>query len=465
MSLATSQKWTFLPGAIVIVGTLVLWLLGEAALVIVLLMTPLQTQSGTGSQAQPSGQPQPASPSGSEPPPEFRVRLAQRGARSGDVQISLIWDGGNDLDLHCVGPDGYDIYSATRDSPSPTGGRMDIDANAACYAPEKTLPTVENIYWPSGSAPKGTYRVSVEGFERCPGGHDETPFRVSILANGQRLELEGTVVFSKRLGKQLVKTFEVQSIADAPTAQISGDPPQIAGGVTASPVGRPPHLQVIWTALIAPGLALVAVAANNLRGAERLLVPRRCAWVPATATLIGLGCGWSGGRLDRAVLISGNPNLGFVLSWLLLGTGLGVLVSFLAPRAPFKKAAVSGLLGGAIGAALYFPGCWGGESYGRLLAVMPLGLVLGCRVTLRGSAPQPGRASGPGVHRASSAPPPAARSASGQTPPQAAAKPVASVTPIQKAEHPVSGDACPQCGRKAPGLGGARHCIICNETY
>jgi ribosomal protein S27E len=63
------------------------------------------------------------------PPPEFAQRLEKAGAKSGDVQITLIWFNVNDLDLHCIEPGGGEIYFGRRRSRS--GGELDVDMNAA----------------------------------------------------------------------------------------------------------------------------------------------------------------------------------------------------------------------------------------------------------------------------------------------------------------------------------------------
>lgn len=87
----------------------------------------------------------PAAPA--PPPPEFAQRLEKAGAKSGDVQITLIWFNRNDLDLHCVDPMKEHIFFGHRRSRS--GGELDVDMNVTG---ESTRP-VENIYWPKGRAP------------------------------------------------------------------------------------------------------------------------------------------------------------------------------------------------------------------------------------------------------------------------------------------------------------------------
>ncbi|MEQ2006200.1 MAG: VWA domain-containing protein [Limisphaerales bacterium] len=66
-----------------------------------------------------------------EPPPfnpQLTARLKREEAKTGDVQISLMWDNLSDLDLHCIGPDGERIFHNHRRSTS--GGELDVDMNS-----------------------------------------------------------------------------------------------------------------------------------------------------------------------------------------------------------------------------------------------------------------------------------------------------------------------------------------------
>jgi len=85
---------------------------------------------------------------------------------SGDVKATLTWGSAADLDLHVTDPSGDEIYFGNDASES--GGALDVDANAACWS-VASQPT-ENIYWPSGGAPAGTYHVQVVTWSPC----DET---------------------------------------------------------------------------------------------------------------------------------------------------------------------------------------------------------------------------------------------------------------------------------------------------
>lgn len=72
----------------------------------------------------------------------------------GDIQINLTWNNNADLDLHVIDPSGEEIYWKHKNSVS--GGildRDDIDGEGP-----------ENIFWPSGEAPNGIYKVYVSHY-------------------------------------------------------------------------------------------------------------------------------------------------------------------------------------------------------------------------------------------------------------------------------------------------------------
>ena len=73
-------------------------------------------------------------------------------AGMGDVYVTLRWENTSDLDLYVKDPSGELIYYSHKTSAS--GGRLDVDDRDG-YGPE-------NIYWATGTAPRGTYTVYVE---------------------------------------------------------------------------------------------------------------------------------------------------------------------------------------------------------------------------------------------------------------------------------------------------------------
>jgi hypothetical protein len=101
-------------------------------------------------------------------------------AGSGDVQITLVWSDTNDLDLRVVEPSGTVIYYGNKTSP--TGGTLDVDANAGCNG--TTSSPVENVFWPVGQAPTGEYRVVVSYYEGCTDPEVPSNFTVNIKVDG-----------------------------------------------------------------------------------------------------------------------------------------------------------------------------------------------------------------------------------------------------------------------------------------
>ena len=87
---------------------------------------------------------------------------------NGDVQVSVSWSDTSDVDLHVVDPAAEEIYFGHRASAS--GGDLDLDSNAACsqddplHFPHKSN---ENIVWPVGQAPSGTYTVRLAYWSAC----------------------------------------------------------------------------------------------------------------------------------------------------------------------------------------------------------------------------------------------------------------------------------------------------------
>jgi hypothetical protein len=84
---------------------------------------------------------------------------------AGDVQITLSWDNGYDLDLHAFPPSpaGAHIYFGDTVEET-TGGQLDVDANFPCGDAD---PSIENIFWPVGQSPDGTYTVQGRFWASC----------------------------------------------------------------------------------------------------------------------------------------------------------------------------------------------------------------------------------------------------------------------------------------------------------
>ena len=146
---------------------------------------------------EPPPEPQPPpQPPPSTGDPDMDRRLDREGVQDQDVMITLVWDNGNDIDLHVICPNGQRI---SWQSMTGCAGRLDVDANAS--GPETRSP-VENISWP-GAQPRGTYRVEVHHYANH-GDRDPTPYRVRVRIGGEERIFRGVLRPNQRVN---VHTF------------------------------------------------------------------------------------------------------------------------------------------------------------------------------------------------------------------------------------------------------------------
>ena len=139
---------------------------------------------------------------------ELKERLEREGARSSDVQVSLMWNNFNDLDLHIVCPSGERIHGGNKISKC--GGELDVDANVR---PESKKP-VENVYWPEGTAPAGQYQVYVHHYKKHKKRRSKDPTKFQLIVNsvGDVMEYKAALTHGDPI--MLVATFEVPSMAE-----------------------------------------------------------------------------------------------------------------------------------------------------------------------------------------------------------------------------------------------------------
>jgi hypothetical protein len=128
---------------------------------------------------------------------EFKKRLSKYKARSGDIQVSLIWDNHNDIDLHVKYISGYtnNKISWTNKSDS-FGGLLDVDMNSVTSY--RSDHPVENIFWPSGKAPRGIFKVYVHHYT-CTGKDLKTPVKIMIKTNDDIKVINTFAVFGDNL--------------------------------------------------------------------------------------------------------------------------------------------------------------------------------------------------------------------------------------------------------------------------
>ena len=147
---------------------------------------------------------------------DLQARLDREGARSSDVQVSLMWNNFNDLDLHIVCPSGERIHGGNKISKC--GGELDVDANVR---PESKKP-VENVHWPEGTAPAGKYQVYVHHYKKHKKRRSKDPTKFQVIINSLSDEdndgvpdvMEYKASLSHGDPIMLVATFEVPTMAE-----------------------------------------------------------------------------------------------------------------------------------------------------------------------------------------------------------------------------------------------------------
>ena len=97
----------------------------------------------------------------------------------GAVVATLDWDGPADLDLWVTDPGGETVKY---DADSSSGGHLDDDSNKDCEG--SAPPPPEVISWEPGTAPLGSYTVTVDYWTAC-GVTGPVAFTVTVTVNGQ----------------------------------------------------------------------------------------------------------------------------------------------------------------------------------------------------------------------------------------------------------------------------------------
>jgi hypothetical protein len=148
----------------------------------------------------------------------MKERVKSAGGKvDGDLRCSLSWFNYDDLDLHMIEPgNSYKIYFANKSSPSPSGGKLDVDMNAGVG---KSRNAVENICYPDRNLMKeGIYTLKVNNFakrENVDLGFDiEIEFDGTLhyisypkqVANGSTVEV-AQIKWSKKDGFSVVSSL------------------------------------------------------------------------------------------------------------------------------------------------------------------------------------------------------------------------------------------------------------------
>jgi uncharacterized caspase-like protein len=140
------------------------------------------------------------------PPPlasEIEEAIKQNGGKLGEINVTLRWRGGADLDLSVSCPSGEWIDYIRR---SACGGELDVEMN---YKGRRSYTPIENIVFPQGKARKGTYavRVSHRGYNNVEVGPEPVDYEVVVRIRGQETRRTGRI--TQTAPPQSVTSFEV----------------------------------------------------------------------------------------------------------------------------------------------------------------------------------------------------------------------------------------------------------------
>ncbi|HLJ54172.1 MAG TPA: hypothetical protein VKT77_03980 [Chthonomonadaceae bacterium] len=321
-------------------------------------------------------------------------RLREANARSGVVEITLTWDNLNDLDLHCIDPNGQHIYFGTTpryyDGANPAAvqpdGMLDVDQNRG---PTYTQHPVEHIYFERGRAPVGLYKVFVDEFA-LHGGSDPTQFHVTVNEFGRIHHYDGWTTHADHRADGLgTKVGEFTTNAS----------PLFALGQSTG-FWRALLVVAVWTAALAAVLT-TALLAGLVLFYRRVYRQRLAAMDGAPLTILlstvwgALMGGWT--QACFALVPWDSIHLGQGLARLpvlaILGALLGLSLGRRIPHLRRRWATLGGLLAAPIGACLFLPAAqdgWSGwEPCARVITAALLGLAIGFMIELIVVKPEP----------------------------------------------------------------------------
>jgi len=138
---------------------------------------------------------------------DLEQRLNREGAKTGEVQLSLMWNDRNDLDLHVVCPSGERMHGGNKFSKC--GGELDVDMNVRA---ESKKP-VENVFWKE-NAPAGNYKVFVHFYKHHKKRRTRTTttYKLIVNAGGEIKEYSDRIAFGDPI--KLVAEFTMPEIEE-----------------------------------------------------------------------------------------------------------------------------------------------------------------------------------------------------------------------------------------------------------
>lgn len=121
-----------------------------------------------------------AAPASDEP--ERRLENVRRGRY---LEVTLLWEGSADLDLHVRCPGGAQVAFNSRTG---CGGLLAADLNANGGMSDSR--PIEHVVWDAEPVPAGTYGVEVNLFDRHGDLRPSIPYRIVLWRDGQQVRQE-----------------------------------------------------------------------------------------------------------------------------------------------------------------------------------------------------------------------------------------------------------------------------------
>ena len=359
---------------------------------------------------------------------EIQRRLQTMGAQSGEVQISLAWNGPNDLDLSCKEPGGERIDGYNQQSRA--GGVLDLDMNStedsqisdrsralleskigsafSNHRSGKSDSPVENIFWGEGKAPNGHYQVFVHHF--CnKSGAESTPYWIQIKTKEETKRFSGSVgrqdFALDGIDPQLVCEFDSPSLVSAPP--VISPPPQSAHSPSEPSVQSYARtaftlayfwqsllLAGLWGLLIGAFLPLSLVLGQKIHLKERLdFTPKL--WKAFALSLTAGALCMIGAQATMTALTITFPvalyPICHLTGWLIFGGLFCLIVQPLIPNTPRVPCFVVGLVFAGVAPALCQKTSGdANETLVRIASALLLGAGIGALIALpeRELAPQ-----------------------------------------------------------------------------
>lgn len=360
---------------------------------------------------------------------EMQRRLKNMGAQSGEVQVSLAWDGPNDLDLSCIEPGGVLIDGYNQQSPS--GGFLDLDmnmtdaglmtaqANAKLTERGNSLTNnhrsgtsntpVENIVWGVGKVRVGHYKVFVHHF--CNKAQtDSTPYWIEVKAQGRTKRFSGNVgredFATNLVDPKLVYEFDVAP-PDAPKPIPTPSADQVepkfqSFARTAFSLANFWHSLAsagIWGGAIGALLPIALFLGQKSYLKERAALDIDLLKVVAFGLLAGFGAMFAAqAAMSAFVLMLPLPLASFchILGWLVFGGVFCAAIAHLIPNTPLIPSVVVGIATAIFASVVLQTSQAGsGETVARLLSSVILGALVGILIALPKREPEPKKEDSP----------------------------------------------------------------------